>query len=372
MKLFRCSSCESPVFFENDRCLHCGHLLAYLPDERRFSAIVPAGADAVGRPLYRETRAKRRAGTHRMCANRSDHSACNWMVPAGDPLPLCRSCRLNRMIPDLANPAAREAWLRFETAKRRFVRTLLELGLPLQGKAENPGEGLAFDFIGQTNGGAPVVTGHDNGLITINLQEADEIHRTRLQVELDEPYRTLLGHFRHESGHYYWDKLVRATPWLDEFRRLFGDERADYNAALSRYYAYGPPADWRTAFVSAYASSHPWEDWAETWAHYLHMVDALETADAFGMTLAPRSPAGAAIESLVLAPAPEGGRTFEDMIRAWVPLTVAFNSFNRSFGMPDPYPFVLSNASIAKLGFIDRIVRNVVRDFSAADSGQTD
>ncbi|MCB1132779.1 MAG: putative zinc-binding peptidase [Verrucomicrobiae bacterium] len=355
MKLFRCPSCDNTVFFENDRCLHCGSELAYFPETGRFTSIEAAGGDDAGRPLFRE--GGEAEATHRMCANRVEHAACNWMVPADDPLPFCRSCRLNRTIPNLLEAGSREAWMRIESAKRRFVRTLLDLGLPLESKTENPGDGIAFDFLRDSWGAPPVMTGHDNGLITINLGEADDIERTRARVELDERYRTLLGHFRHESGHYYWDKLVRGGPLLGEFRALFGDERTDYASALSAYYANGPRPDWMAGYVSAYASSHPWEDWAETWAHYLHTVDALETADSFGMTLAPRTPEGGGIASLALTPRPDGGRTFDDMMRSWVSLTVALNSFNRALGMPDPYPFALTPGSIAKLRFVHETIR---------------
>lgn len=359
MKLFLCPSCENPVFFENDRCLHCGSQLAYFPERGQFSAIVQAGEGPAGVPLFRDFRDEDEAGTHRMCSNRVDHGACNWMVPAEDPLSLCHSCRLNRTIPNLADPIAREAWLRIEIAKRRFVRTLLDIGLPVRARAHGLADGLAFDFIGEMDG-APVITGHENGLITINLKEADEIHRARVRVELDERYRTLLGHFRHESGHYFWDKLVRDSPWLDDFRAVFGDERIDYAAALSSYYTNGPRADWMQTHVSSYASSHPWEDWAETWAHYLHAVDALETADSFGMSLSPETIDGSAIDSLSLSPRPDVERMFDDKISAWVSLTIALNSFNRSFGMPDPYPFVLTRVSIGKLRFVDQVVRSAI------------
>ena len=133
-----------------------------------------------------------------------------------------------------------------------------------------------------------MLTGHADGVITVNIAEADDAERERRRTAMHEPYRTLLGHMRHESGHYYWDRLIAGTPELDEFRSLFGDERADYAASLSTYYERGAPADWQERFVSAYASAHPWEDWAETWAHYLHMVDTLETAAACGLSLTPR------------------------------------------------------------------------------------
>ena len=146
-------------------------------------------------------------------------------------------------------------------------------------------DGLAFDFIAAA--ATPVVTGHASGLITINLAEADDAERERQRNRMGEPYRTLLGHFRHEIAHYYWSRLIENSNRLEEFRALFGDEQQDYVGTLQNHYANGPPPDWPTHFVTAYASAHPWEDFAETWAHYLHIVDTLETASAFGVRIAP-------------------------------------------------------------------------------------
>ncbi|HXK20491.1 MAG TPA: putative zinc-binding metallopeptidase, partial [Polyangiaceae bacterium] len=185
-----------------------------------------------------------------------------------------------------------------------------------------------------------VLTGHASGVITLNIREADEVAREQIRQRLDERYRTLLGHFRHESGHFYWDELLRDSAELDEFRRLFGDERADYAEALAKHYAGGAPPDWQASFVSSYAASHPWEDFAETWAHYLHISDSLETASSF--------------ESIGVAAAP---RDFDQLVRAWVRLSLALNSINRSMGLPDTYPFVLSGPSIEKLRFVDAVVR---------------
>ncbi len=105
-----------------------------------------------------------------------------------------------------------------------------------------------------------------------------------MRVQMHEPYRTLLGHFRHEVGHYYWDRLIAETRWQEGYRNLFGDERASYADALDHHYKNGAPDNWQESSVSAYATMHPWEDWAETWAHYLHMMDAVDTALGFGMS----------------------------------------------------------------------------------------
>jgi len=199
------------------------------------------------------------------------------------------------------------------------------------------------------------MTGHADGVITVNIAEADDAERERRRTVMYEPYRTLLGHMRHESGHYYWDRLIAATSEIDEFRSLFGDERADYAAALSAYYDRGAPADWQERFVSMYATAHPWEDWAETWAQYLHMVDTLETAAACGLSLRPRrrdEPTAATIPE-PLSPQPAA---FSALIESWFPLTYVLNNLNRGLGHPDAYPFVLSPSAVAKLKFVDDVV----------------
>jgi len=172
---------------------------------------------------------------------------------------------------------------------------------------------------------------------------------------MDEPYRTLLGHFRHEIGHYFWNVLVRDDPSIEQFRLVFGDERQDYADALRRHYPEGPPGDWQDRFVTAYASVHPWEDFAETWAHYLHIVDTLETASAFGLKVKPKIGRGSELSTAIDFD-PHEASDVNHLVDAWLPLTFAVNSLNRSMGQPDLYPFVLSPAAIGKLGFVhDRI-----------------
>ena len=212
--------------------------------------------------------------------------------------------------------------------------------------------GLAFEFLADAADGPPaVLTGHNGGVITINLAEADDAERERRRHALGEPYRTLLGHMRHESGHYYWDRLIDGTDRHDEFRARFGDEREDYQAALQRHYANGAPADWQTRFVTAYASAHPWEDWAETWAHYLHMTDTLETAAACGVSIRPRRS-----DEPTLAKVPSTAGTlaspFDRLIASWYPMTYLLNSLNRGLGLADAYPFVLSPPAVEKLRFV--------------------
>src|SRR5689334_7822508 len=265
MKVFRCDHCRQLVFFENVRCVHCGHALAFLPDLGVLGSLEPAGNDLWRTPIPRAT-----GRAYRLCANYTGSNVCNWALPADDPDPLCPSCRLTRVIPDLGKPGRHEAWYKLEVAKRRLVYTLLALRLPVADKVADPERGLAFEFLAEPDdpAAARVLTGHANGVITVNVAEADDAERERRRVQMHEPYRTLLGHFRHESGHYYWDRLVNDSDRLDGFRALFGDERADYAEALRRHHAQGPPAGWPDRFVTAYASAHPWEDWAESWAHY--------------------------------------------------------------------------------------------------------
>jgi hypothetical protein len=295
---------------------------------------------------------------YRLCRNYTAHAVCNWAIPTGDGNPYCRACRLNHMIPNLADAHAKEAWHRMEMAKRRLLYALMALGLPVETKAENPSRGLAFDFL-QDSGPEKVFTGHSEGLITINIAEADDPFREKMREQMGETYRTVLGHFRHESGHYYWERLIDGGPLQDQFRRLFGDERASYDAARERHYRQGPPPSWWDRFVSSYASMHPWEDWAETWAHYLHMVDGLETARAHGLSLRP-APTGAAPERAVNIRRIDI-HSFDDLLAGWLPLTVALNNMNRSFGTNDCYPFVLTEPAINKLRFVHDVVERASR-----------
>jgi hypothetical protein len=232
--------------------------------------------------------------------------------------------------------------------------------LPLVGRAEAPQTGLAFDFLAGPGSGFPkaaeIVTGHERGLITIDLAEADDAERERHRQDMAEPFRTLLGHFRHEVGHYYWDRLIPGF-WLDAFRNLFGDERQDYGASLQAHYAAGPRPDWQEHFVSSYASTHPWEDFAETWAHYLHIVDALETAYAFGLCVHPKAGRDPAL-SVTVDFDPYRQTDFDVLVRAWLPLTYAVNSLNHSVGQPDLYPFVLAPTVMGKLRFVHGLVHH--------------
>ena len=292
----------------------------------------------------------------RFCHN-ATYLACNWLVPAAGDATLCPACRHNRTIPDLAQPLNLQRWQRLEAAKHHLFYSLMRLKLPLANRIDDPKHGLAFDFLadGPDPRGPKVMTGHDNGLITIALIEADDAERERRRTQMNEPYRSLLGHFRHEVGHYFWDVLIRDGGRLQACRARFGDDSADYQAALQAHYRNGAPADWRQHYVSQYASTHPWEDWAETWAHYLHIIDTLEMARAFGISVHPRLIRDATLSATIdLDPYQTAGMTA--IIGAWLPLTFAMNSLNRAMGNPDLYPFVLSPAVVAKLGFVHDVV----------------
>jgi hypothetical protein len=238
-------------------------------------------------------------------------------------------------------------------AKRRLLYTLAELGLDVKSRQEDPERGLAFEFLEDVGNGSRVMTGHDNGVITLNVAEADDAHRENVRTAMGEPYRTLLGHFRHETGHYYFSQLVDNSPhWLEPFCELFGDERADYGEALNAHYRNGAPADWQASYISAYATMHPWEDWAETWAHYMLIVDVLDTSTSYGVALLPDDPGEPTLNDRT----PVEDASFDNLMKRWFPLTYALNSLNRSLGMPDGYPFALAAPVVDKLRFVHRVI----------------
>ncbi len=332
MRSFSCPACRQLLFFENTSCLHCGTELGYNPDTRQLVALAP------GRTA---------------CVQRSEIS-CNWLLGRSDIGPLCASCALTRTRPSDGDRADVEAFAKGEAAKRRLVFQLRELDVPIVSRAEDPDRGLAFDLLSSRN--ERVVTGHAEGVVTLDLAESDDARREQRRQQMGEPYRTLLGHFRHEVGHYYWVLLVEQAGLLDPFRSLFGDERADYQASLDRHYDTGPPADWADHHVSAYATMHPWEDWAETFAHLLHIRDTLQTAAAFGLLVAgPLDElTGRRDPRLASIPLADDGsdEPFETAVADWLPLTYALNAVNRSMGRDDLYPFVLARPVIDKLSFV--------------------
>ncbi len=327
MRTFRCR-CGARVFFDNSRCLTCNRALGFDPGQLEMVSIEPE-ADGVLRASD--------GAQYRYCGNQQEHGNCNWLLPASSADSLCLSCAMNDVIPALSRPHNKTLWTRVEEAKRRLVYSILRYRLPLEAN----GQRLNFRILEDQRRNPDVLesfvaTGHLQGTITINVAEADDAARHAIREQLQERYRTVLGHLRHEAGHFYFGALVHGDV-LEECRSLFGDERADYQQALQRYYDQGPRADWPEHFVSAYASAHPAEDFAETFAHVLHIEDALETARETG---------------LAQAAADAGG----NWIDAWVNLAITLNEVMRSLGSEDPYPFVLSDAVRRKLEFVSRFL----------------
>lgn len=335
MKDFYCD-CGHRVFFDSDRCLACGRHLGFEPAQLRVRSLSGAAGAVLETPD---------GGRYRRCRNALDFHSCNWLLADDDVEALCVSCRLNDMIPDLERPGNLTLWTRVEQAKRRLLYSLIRLNLPFAG---SDGEsGLRFRILEDQRRNPAVfetfvATGHLAGTITVNILEADDVMRHAAREQMQERYRTVLGHLRHESGHYFFSRLVHSEHLRAACRELFGDERNDYAAAMQAHYDLGPPADWAEHFVSAYASSHPAEDFAETFAHFLHIDDALETARTAGL-----APGGAA-----QAASGEG-----NWVDDWIALAITLNEILRSLGADDPYPFVLTSPVRDKLLFMNRLVR---------------
>jgi hypothetical protein len=347
MRLFGCQNCGQTIFFENSTCNNCGYALGYHSETKQFLALNHEGDPVAAATVQGQK--------FRYCAN-APHGACNWLLPQDSAEIFCAACRCNRTIPDLTQGNNLRRWQCMETAKHRLFYTIIALCLPLKNREDDPQYGLAFDFLADAPSNTrKIFTGHDAGLITINLSEADDVEREKQRAEMGEPYRTLLGHFRHEAGHYFWNILVHGGGRLEDCRSLFGDDSQNYTAALQRHYSKGAPADWQNSFVSAYATAHPWEDFAETWAHYMHIVDTLETASAFGLRIHPVTTTKRMLNADIDFD-PHRAADIRKIMDAWVPLTFAMNSLNRSMGQADPYPFTLSPSVIEKLQFIHEII----------------
>lgn len=377
-RAFRCR-CGRPVFFRNDVCLACGTPLGYDPDLVLLRPLAPTRNPDVFRAMRtRGVGMTVPLTTYRRCANWTSAAPCNWLLPDNEEArlkPFCRSCRLDRTVPDPTDRDNAGLWQKVELAKRALVSQLIALKLPLESKvSENPEQGVMFDLLRSPVDGPRVMTGHDDGLITLDIEEADDVHRETIRSRMHEPYRTLIGHLRHEIGHYYWQRLVRGTAWEEPCRAVFGDDRLDYGQALQHYYADGAAFDWKNRHVSAYASAHPYEDWAETWAHYLHMIDALDTARSFGLVAHHDEIQYEAFTPQVLqqegaaAEPSADDLAFLAVVNGWIELTGALNEVTRSMGEPDFYPFVLSKPAVRKLHFIHQVVRQAAGGLSRGGS----
>jgi hypothetical protein len=340
MRDFHCPNCGQRLTFENSTCLACGSALGFSLDNMALLVITNGDESEHAGAVD--------ADDYQLCANL--HLAeCNWLVSKNDPGGLCTSCALTLERPSDTDTDGLTAFARAEAAKRRLIAELCELKLPIVGRDRDPDYGLGFRLLSHEK----VMTGHEDGVITLDLAEGDDVHREQLRVEMDEPYRTLLGHFRHEIGHYYFYRLISpSSDYLARFNELFGDPDADYQEALDQHYREGAPEGWQESFVSSYATMHAAEDWAETFAHYLHIRDTLDTCAWCGL-----APASATFDRPALGPS-----AFPNIIEMWLPLSWSLNMVNRSMGHDDLYPFVLPVAVLEKMQFIHTVIDEVTSE----------
>ena len=356
MNLFHCDHCQAQVYFDNNTCLGCGAVLAFLPGELNMAGFVLTAETSDGTPEGFHARLGAPEGEicgWRPCVHRHGARACNWAVAVDDPNPECPSCRLTVIAASAPELDQERRWYAVESAKRRLLHTLLSLGIPLRPKA-SPDDWTGLAFVWQVpESGQQVVTGHHNGTITLNLAEADDDQRESARVAFNEPLRTVLGHLRHEISHYLDMRFVDSDAALaSEFTQLMGDKQRDYKAALNTYYAQGAPTDWQKSHISAYASAHPWEDWAETCAHYLLIVDAVETAAAWGLRL---DNAPEAQDSQATGTASLSAKHL--VLQYWLPVSRFLNGMARSIGLRDSYPFVIEPTVLTKLDFVQRVLQ---------------
>ncbi len=334
----RCPHCRHFVYLDLLECANCRGELGYHLLSRQFHGIRQGRAEIDGETWY-------------ACSNRE--WGCNWLVWEDAPAGRCFSCRLTRKRPEADDTVAMEKLAKVEEAKRRLLLQLGDLGLPIVPWDVQPG-GLGFDLLSSFSSGKPVMIGHAGGIITIDLAESLDDRREALRVRLGEPYRTILGHLRHEVGHYFQNVLLPDDETWERCRALFGDERASYRDALKRHYAMGAPAEWHASFISEYATMHPWEDFAETFAHYLHITGTLQTAAAIGIHL------DAAVTNLrdtdVVPLESYRSQPIQRLLTDWEWMSQSFNRINRSMGFGDLYPFDLVEPVRLKLAFIHDIV----------------
>lgn len=343
MKVFECGHCAYPLFFENNKCENCGHSCGYRDSDRKMLTFDPTGSSLIS---------DREKTEYKYCKNK-EHGACNWLLEKNNEHEYCSACQLNRTIPNLSDQENFLKWKNLEVAKHRLIYQLQKTGLNLPSKMVNE-DGLCFDFVVKMSN-PNIMTGHASGVITILLREADSVLREQIRKQLQEPYRTLIGHLRHEVGHYFWERLiVNKQENLRGFRVLFGNEEANYSDALQEYYKGGATDNWQESFISKYATSHPWEDWAETWAHYLHVMDMVETAHFFGLKVNPKESSKKMKTEVTFDP--YNKKDFEAIIRTCVPLSFAINSINRAMGISDVYPFIITPPVVEKMKFIHELL----------------
>jgi len=325
------------VPFSAQRCGACDVQLAYVSDEREIRALRNT-ADPVVYEVPGHTEPVWR------CLNTA--WGCNWLTTVASANEWCRACRLTRGRPDTGRSDATEAWAAAESVKRRLLHQLDELSLPIEPRSTAAPDGLAFDLVYLPGEGG--ITGHLDGVVTLDLAEVDDRLRDDLRRRLGEPFRTVIGHLRHEIGHYYWGRLIAQTNEIGHFRHLFGDERAEYRAAMERYYGEIDDTWDSTRFVSPYAASHPLEDWAETFAHYLHIVDAVDTAIAHQLLTLTSAPASIRASDAVTG--------IDRLLDAWRPINDAVNAIADALGAPALYPFDPTGVVIDKLALVHQQV----------------
>ena len=382
MKTFQCTCIDRPIiFFESNQCISCGKTVGI---DDNFEQVETYQQDPETGLFYKDNHPNI---PYRKCDNNEEYGACNGMVNLSTFVPnptldldtykeemLCFGCRFNVTVPDLSIVEHIPLWKKMEAAKRRALYTLELLPIPLQTTDENVESGLSFDFITDRNvkdhftspleGQDVVFTGHDCGHITINLAEADDVARYQTKHAMAERYRTLLGHFRHELGHYYFDQLIVPSPEKHALaKQYFGDDALDYQEAIKHHYEQGAPQNWRDSFISEYATMHPYEDWAETWSHYMHIIDTLETAQNFSIIGSTFGIEGD-IKELSDLNLPQDNTYFlgqtdiNSILDTWMEFSVMLNSLNRSMGLADAYPFVLTQPVRTKLAFIHHAIHN--------------
>ena len=349
MQIFQCDNCSHPVYFDNNICLKCHNTLGF--DSKKLK-MVSLRRNPENNLIETST-----GNTYHYCKNH-EHDVCNWVISDNEASQVCIACSLNRIIPDISRPEYLQRWKKIELAKHRLIYALLRWNFPIISKAVDYEKGLAFNFKSDSTmpDGLRVMTGHANGLITMNIAEADDVEREMARNNMDEVYRTVLGHFRHEIGHYYWERLIKESEYLVQFRALYGDETYSYQEALNQYYKNGAPANWNQNFISAYATMHPWESWAETWAHYMHIVDTLETAYFYGLTIDPKVHESVMVKSAEININAYDCKDFDTIFSYWLPLSFMMNSINRSMGLKDLYPFVINLNVKEKLRFIHNVI----------------